>query len=112
VPGFLMAKRIPFSISYVEEAVEHLEWIEAKHHRLIKTTIEEQLVHSPLEESRNRKPLEPPAPFKASWELRCGPGNRFRVLYEVDDSLRLVTVLAIGAKHRERLLFCGEEYAL
>jgi hypothetical protein len=61
-------------------------------------------------ETRNRKPLDQPAPFEASWELRCGPDNRFRVFYDVDAESQTVLVLAIGVNERNRLLIGGEEY--
>ncbi len=51
-----------------------------------------------------------PAPFQASWELRCGPDNRFRVFYDVDSASQAVQVLAVGVKDRSRLLIGGEEY--
>jgi mRNA-degrading endonuclease RelE of RelBE toxin-antitoxin system len=107
-----MAKKVPHTLSYASEALDHLESIEAKHHGLIERTIEEQLSHTPLEETRNRKPLDPPAPFEASWELRCGPANRFRVFYDVDPDALTVRILAIGVKVRSKLFFGGEEYKL
>jgi hypothetical protein len=54
--------------------------------------------------------LDQPAPFGASWELRCGPDNRFRVFYDVDSTTHEVQVLAVGVKDRNRLLIGGEEY--
>ena len=54
--------------------------------------------------------MEAPAPFDASWELRCGPNNRFRVLYDVDSTTLQVWILAIGVKDRNRLLIGKEEY--
>jgi hypothetical protein len=51
-----------------------------------------------------------PSPFGASWELRCGPHNRFRVFYDVDVTTQEVQVLAVGVKDRNRLLIGGEEY--
>jgi hypothetical protein len=63
-----------------------------------------------MERTRNRKPLDQPGPFEASWELRCGPDNRFRVFYDVDAAATVVNVLAIGIKDRTRLLIAGEEY--
>lgn len=107
-----MAKQIRFTLCFAPEAVEHLDFIESKYHGLLRRTIREQLRHTPTEETRNRKPLEPPAPFEASWELRCGPNNRFRVFYDVDSARLVVDVLAIGVKDRERLLIRGEEYEL
>jgi mRNA-degrading endonuclease RelE of RelBE toxin-antitoxin system len=54
--------------------------------------------------------MDPPAPFAATWELRCGPDNRFRIFYDVDFESRIVYVLAIGIKDRNRLFIAGEEY--
>ena len=76
----------------------------------MRRAINEQLTDAPTGETRNRKPLEPPAPFDAAWELRCGPKNRFRVLYEVDSAALQVWILAIGIKDRDRLLIGEEEY--
>ena len=98
-------------MSFAPEAIEHLDLIESKYHGLLRRTIKEQLTHKPTSETRNRKPLDQPAPFGASWELRCGPDNRFRVFYEVDAAARQVQVLAIGVKDRNRVLIGGEEYA-
>lgn len=105
-----MAKRPPFALSFAPEAIDHMDLIEAKYHSLLRRTIREQLTHTPTEGTRNRKPLDQPAPFGASWELRCGPDNRFRVFYEVDVTTQEVQVLAVGVKDRNRLLIGGEEY--
>jgi hypothetical protein len=67
------------------------------------------LQFEPETETRNRKPLEQPAAFGATWEIRFGPGNRFRVLYATDLERQEVTVLAIGIKARNRLIVGGEE---
>src|SRR5216683_298972 len=103
-----MVKRPKFTLSFAPEAIEHLDLIESKHHGLLRRTVKEQLTYTPTEETRNRKSLEQPAPFGATWELRCGPDNRFRVFYEVDAATKIVQILAIGVKDRNRLLF-GEE---
>jgi mRNA-degrading endonuclease RelE of RelBE toxin-antitoxin system len=87
-----------------------LDLVDSNHHSRIRKTIHEQLSHSPTEETRNRKPLDEPAPFGATWELRCGRDNRFRVFYEADSATREVHVLAIGVKDHNRLLIGGEEY--
>jgi mRNA-degrading endonuclease RelE of RelBE toxin-antitoxin system len=107
-----MAKRPKFTLSFAPQAINHLDSIDSKHHGLLRRTIKEQLAHSPTEETRNKKPMEQPAPFEASWELRCGPDNRFRIFYDVDSESQLVQVLAIGVKDRSRLLIGGEEYEL
>ena len=99
-----------FAIVFAPEVVEHLRWIERKYHPLIQIAIDEQLSFTPEKETKNRKLLEQPAPFGSTWELRCGPANRFRVFYEVDDQTRSVQILAIGIKVRDRLLIGNEEF--
>src|SRR5580704_7814575 len=105
-----MAKRLKFVPSFAPEAVEHLDQIESKYHGLLRRAMKEQLTYTPTKETRNRKPLDQPAPFGASWELRCGPDNRFRIFYEVDTAAQEVQVLAIGVKDRNRLSIGGEEW--
>src|SRR6516165_8615965 len=107
-----MAKQPKYILSFAPQAIEHLDRIDPKYHGLLRQTIKEQLTHTPTEETRNRNPLDQPAPFGASWELRCGPANRFRVFYEVDAASHQVQVLAVGVKDRNRLLIGGEEYTL
>ena len=79
-----MASKQPYDISYDQGTKEHLRAIEPKYHSLIRAEIEEQLQFEPAKETRNRKPLRQPAPFGATWEIRFGPNNRFRVLYDID----------------------------
>lgn len=105
-----MAKAPKYSVLFAPEAVEHLDTIDSKYHSRIRETINEQLTHTPTEETRNRKPMEQPAPFGAAWELRCGRDNRFRVFYDADSATREVHVLAIGVKDHNRLLIGGEVY--
>lgn len=108
----LMARKQPFILSYDEGTKEQLRAIEAKYHSLIRTVVEEQLLFEPEKETRNRKPLRQPAPFEATWELRFGPDNRFRVLYGVDHERREVQIQAIGVKKGNRLSVAGEEIEL
>jgi hypothetical protein len=105
-----MARRPKFALVFAPETVAHLDSIERKYHRLLERVIDARLSYTPEAETRNRKPLEPPAPFGATWELRCGPRNRFRVFYEVDESEQRVRVLAIGVKEGNRLWIGGEEF--
>ena len=107
-----MARRSTFTIGYAPETYKHLDWIELKYHRLIATTIEEQLSHTPATETRNRKPLEEPASFGATWELRFGPKNSFRVFYDVNHEDKTVSVLAIGVKEGNQLFIGGQEFEL
>ena len=83
--------------------VQHLATIERKYHNLIRQTIREQLRDIPGTPTKNRKQLEQPAPFDATWELRIGPNNRFRVFYEINEDQHQVEILAIGTKEGNRL---------
>jgi hypothetical protein len=71
-------------------------------------TIEAQLAHEPLVETRNRKPLRP-NPI-APWELRIGD---IRVFYEVNAGQpSVVNILAIGQKEGSILRIEGREIKL
>ena len=105
-----MPKQPKFELLFATEVVEHLHTIEQKHHNLIQKAIDEQLAFNPEKETHDRKLLEQPAPFGATWELRFGPVNRFRVFYEVDNTKQSVQVLAIGVKDKNRLLIGREEF--
>ncbi len=107
-----MARKQPYAISYDQATKKHLRAIEARHHSLIRAEIEKLLKFEPTKETRNRKPLRQPAPFDATWEIRFGPDNCFRVLYGIDDDQREVQIQAIGVKEGNRLLVAGEEVEL
>jgi len=101
--------RPPFDLIYAPITKEHLKAIEPGYYSLIRSTIEALLRFEPDVETRNRKPLKRPVVFEAEWEMRFGPGNRFRVFYEVQRGHHTVYSLAIGEKEGSRLLIGGEE---
>lgn len=49
---------------------------------------------------------------EATWELRFGPENMFRVFYDVHVTTYEVHILAIGTKERDKLYVGGEEIEL
>jgi len=108
----IMARQEPYTLAFASAVTEHLRAIDAKYHALIREKIGEQLRLEPAAETTNRKPLRQPAPLEATWEIRFGPGNRFRVLYDIDQEARVVQIMAIGEKQRERLFIGGEEVQL
>ncbi len=108
----VMAKKQPFVLIYDPEIRGHLDAIEPKYHSMIRAAIEEQLRFEPETATRNRKPLERPIDLGATWELRLGPGNRFRVFYRVDVEQRQVRVLGVGVKERNQVFLGGEEVQL
>lgn len=101
-----------FDLIYAPITKEQLRAIERKYYTLIRSEVDAQLRHGPDVRIRNRKPLKRPVIFKATWEIRFGPENRFRVLYRVDRDAMQVIVLAIGEKVGARLLVGGEEIKL
>ncbi len=103
-----MTRRQPYDFVYARGVKEHLNSIDAKYDSLIRAKIEEQLRFEPNVETKNRKPLRPPAPYAAQWEIRFGPDNRFRVLYDIDEEQHAVEILAIGEKAGNRLIVAGE----
>ena len=108
----IMARQKPYTLAFASAVSEHLRAIEAKYHKLIREKIGEQLRFEPGAETTNRKPLRQPAPFAVTWEIRFGPDNRFRVLYDIDEEARVGRIMAIGEKQRERLFIGGEEVQL
>jgi len=102
-----MAAGQEFFLIYTTSIERQLKLVEAKYHSLIRATLEEQLQYEPEVKTRNRKPLKKPMAFRAEWELRFGPANRFRVFYKVQG--HEVILLAFGEKEGNRLFIEGEE---
>lgn len=107
-----MAQAKRFRIVYHSRVKDHLRTIDRKYHSLIRATIEQQLSYEPEVITRNRKPVTQPFLFDATWEIRFGPQNCFRVFYEVVRAEWVVNVLAIGEKPGNRFLIGGEEVSL
>src|SRR5947209_8680715 len=108
----IMTRRQPYTLIYARGVTKHLKSIDAKYDSLIREKIEEQLLFEPNRETKNRKPLRQPAPFAAQWEIRFGPDNRCRVLYDIDEEHHAVQIVAIGEKEGNRLIVGGEEVEL
>jgi mRNA-degrading endonuclease RelE of RelBE toxin-antitoxin system len=96
-----------FEIRFSEDAERHLKAFSARDRRILLQAIEEQLTHQPTTPTRNRKQLrENPL---AAWELRV---QEFRVLYNVDQDIVTVFVVAIAVQEGNRFIIEGEEYLL
>lgn len=107
-----MSPRQPYTLIYAPVTREHLKYIDKKHYSLIRNTIEERLSYEADVQNRNRKPLKRTAFEEATWELRFGPDNMFRVFYDVHVNNQEVHILAIGTKMRDKLFVGGEEIDL
>ena len=99
---------MPYEIQYSPDAEEHLRALTARQRASVLDAVDEQLVHQPAMETRNRKPMRP-NPL-APWELRIGD---VRVYYDIEEEAKkLVTVLAVGIKDGNRVLIGGTEIEL
>lgn len=107
-----MPKRLRFAIVVDEQVASHLTAIERQDHTLILDAIEQQLAYEPSQPTRNRKALRIPNALNATWELRAGSHNRYRVFYDVDVDNRVVVILAIGRTSGNRLTIGKEEFVL
>ena len=107
-----MKARKSYELIYDREVARHLEVIDKKYYSLIENTIKQQLSFEPDVETRNRKPLQKPTTMGATWELRFGPENRFRIFYRSDRETREVYILAIGTKKGNRLSVGGKRFEL
>jgi len=75
---------------------------------LVVSTVEVQLAHQPMVETRNRKPMR--LNRIASWELRI---RNLRVYYTVEEEApRAVFIRAVGVKVRGHVTIAGREVEL
>ena len=97
-----------YEVRFADDVKGHLRALTIAERSAALDAIERQLLHEPLVETRNRKPLRP-NPI-APWELRVG---QLRVFYEVvPGEPSLVRILAVGKKHRSILRIAGQEMTL
>src|SRR5260370_9288347 len=96
-----------FSIIVTESALKDLRHLKKSAQAAILQSADEHLVHEPLKETRNRKPLRPNE--LSSWELRV---EEHRIFYDVEESSEQVTIQAVGSKVHDKLYILGEEYGL
>jgi mRNA-degrading endonuclease RelE of RelBE toxin-antitoxin system len=91
-------------VEYSPDCEGHLRALSARERAIVLDAVDEQLVHEPTVETRNRKPMRPNP--VAPWELRIGD---LRVYYDVIDSPEAVVhVPAVGVKERDVVRIGGE----
>jgi mRNA-degrading endonuclease RelE of RelBE toxin-antitoxin system len=95
-----------WSVELKESVLDDLRWFGKKNGRqLLKETIQ-RLEKDPLIESRQMKTVRP-NPI-AGRELRLF--GKYRVLFQVDEPAKLVTIVLVGEKRGEALLVQGKEF--
>jgi mRNA-degrading endonuclease RelE of RelBE toxin-antitoxin system len=99
----------PYEIRFSDEAADHLAALTARQRATLLDSAARQLLHQPAVETRHRKRMEPGREgFVAPWELRVGNLRLYYETHEIPD--RLVVVVAVGVKVRNRLRIAGREY--
>ena len=97
-----------YTIEFAESVKEQLKYLTAHQRAVLLDSIDEQLRHEPLKETRNRKPLRPNP--VAPWQLRIGS---LRVFYEVAfQEPDVVRILAVGQKKGNRVMIGNEDIHL
>ena len=96
-----------FKIEFTPEALEDIRHFRKRDQKRIIEWVENQLIHQPTQETRNRKKLRPNR--VAEWELRV---DKFRIFYDLDEAGRVVKIEAVGYKKGSRLFIHGKEYSL
>jgi mRNA-degrading endonuclease RelE of RelBE toxin-antitoxin system len=95
---------VPYRVEYSPDAENHLRSLTARQRSIVLDAVDEQLMHEPTAETKNRKPMRP-NPI-APWELRIDP---LRVYYDVQtDPERVVKIRAVGIKERNQVRIGGE----
>jgi mRNA-degrading endonuclease RelE of RelBE toxin-antitoxin system len=93
-----------YEIELMPKASEDLMWFRKNEQAEILDGIDANLMYEPTIETPNRKRLRPNQ--TAEWELRLG---KYRVLYDVDEKIRIVSIEAIGLKLGNAFYFQGKE---
>ena len=89
-----------------ESVIHDLRWFGKKDGRQILKEALRRLAEDPLAETRQMKSLRPNP--VAGRELRVF--GKYRVLFNVDEPARVVTIVLVGEKRGEALIVQGEEF--
>jgi mRNA-degrading endonuclease RelE of RelBE toxin-antitoxin system len=93
-----------FRIDIAQSAFDDLQCFKKYERVLILDTMDKQLRDEPAVETRNRKSLR--ENILSRWELRI---NKYRVFYNVNETVGVVDVTAVGYKEHGKLFIRGKE---
>lgn len=93
-----------YDIEFTSRAIQDLRYLKKFEQNIIIDAIQTQLLYEPVTETRNRFKRNPPD--IAEWELRIGV---FRIFYNVDESVEIVSIERIGEKPNNTVFFRGGE---
>ena len=89
-----------YIIEITPTAREDIRYFKKYEQNIIIEAIETQLTYQPTVETTNRFHRNPPE--IADWELRVGD---FRILYNVEEAVQIVSIERIGEKPNNELYF-------
>lgn len=90
-----------YTIEFTPEAETDLRWFTRREQNIIFDGIKSNLRYEPTTITPNRHPCRDDNKI-ADWELRLGV---YRIYYEVDDVIRIVSVARIGEKPNNQVFF-------
>jgi len=93
-----------YDIEFTPGAIQDLRYLKKFEQNIIIDAIQTQLLYEPVTETRNRFKRNPPD--IAEWELRIGV---FRIFYNVDEAVKIVSIERIGEKPNNTVFFRGGE---
>jgi mRNA-degrading endonuclease RelE of RelBE toxin-antitoxin system len=100
-------RAVCWTVRLKESAIGDLAWFGKKDGRMLLKEAEQYLSADPLLESRSMRTLRP-NPI-AQRELRLF--GKYRVLFNVDEENKQVTIILVGDKRGNSLFVQGQEYA-
>ncbi len=92
-----------YEIEFSSEALDDLEAFRKFEQQKIVASIEAQLTYEPMMETHNRFRMRPND--VAEWELRI---ERYRVFYNVETTVQIVSIEVIGLKIGNQLYVRGK----
>ncbi|NEP41692.1 MAG: addiction module toxin RelE [Okeania sp. SIO2H7] len=93
-----------YQVEFTPEAVQDLRYFRKFEQNVIINGVQTQLTYEPTVETKNRFRRNPPD--IAEWELRIGA---FRVFYNVDETVQIVSIERIGFKPNNVVSFRRRE---
>jgi mRNA-degrading endonuclease RelE of RelBE toxin-antitoxin system len=96
-----------YDIEFTPDVLDDLKAFRKFEQQKIISGIEIQLKYEPTVETRNRFQMRPND--VAEWELRLG---KYRVFYDVEETIHIVTIEVIGFKCGNRLFVRGKRREL
>ena len=94
-----------YEIDFTRTALDDLQYFRKFEQNIVLDAIETQLTYEPMVATANRFRRDPPE--ISQWELRIG---EFRVLYNADETVKIVRIQRIGHKPNNELRFRGQRW--